>query len=110
MRNDAGCGVLRRALKWLGCVLVLSTPAAALAQSADLIHAYQHSEAARAAGRVQEALQYGEEALQLATAERESQVLDELLYDLGNLAAQSGDDERAAGYYARALSDRKSVV
>jgi esterase/lipase superfamily enzyme len=95
--------VLRRALRWLGCVLVLSTPAAALAQSADLIHAYQHSEAAKAAGRVQEALQYGEEALQLATAERESQGLDELLHDLGDLAAQSGDDERAAGYYARAL-------
>ena len=102
--------VLRRALKWLGCVLVLSTPAAAFAQSADLIHAYQHSEAAKAAGRVQEALQYGEEALQLATAERESQVLDELLYDLGNLAAQSGDDERAAGYYARALSLQESAL
>jgi esterase/lipase superfamily enzyme len=109
-RSLGRLSALRRALRWLGCALVLSTPAAALAQSADLIHAYQHSEAAKAAGRVQEALQYGEEALQLATAERESQGLDELLHDLGDLAAQSGDDERAAGYYARALSLQEGAL
>ena len=102
--------LLGRSLTWLGCALVLSTPVAALAQSADLIHAYQHSEAAKAAGRVQEALQYGEEALQLATAEHESQGLEELLHDLGDLAAQSGDDERAAGYYARALSLQEGAL
>lgn len=109
-RSPERLSALWRSLTWLGCAIVLSTPAAVLAQSADLIHAYQHSEAAKAAGHVQEALQYGEQALQLASAEHESQGLDELLHDLGDLAAESGDDERAAGYYARALALQESAL
>jgi esterase/lipase superfamily enzyme len=95
----------------IGAVLPAGMPQAALGQSVELVRACQQLEAARAAGRTQEALAYGDQALRLATARDESQgLLDGLLQSLGDLAAQSGDDARAAGYYARALTAKERTL
>ena len=108
-------GLERSRARWavllLGVALDAGTPTAALAQSPDVMRAYQQLEAARAAGRTQEALTYGDQALRLATAQDESQgLLDGLLQSLGDLAVQSGNDARAADYYVRALTAKERTL
>ena len=72
------------------------------AQSAELVRAYQNFEAAKASGKNDEALKYGEQALALSESQ-ERQNLSDLLRDLGDFAAQTGKDDRAVGYYERSL-------
>jgi esterase/lipase superfamily enzyme len=91
-------------VRCLACLLVLVFPVGAFAQSADLLRANQRLEEARAAGDVPAALSRGDEAVRLATAANDTQGLDDLLRSLGGLAAQTGDDARAARYFEHALS------
>jgi esterase/lipase superfamily enzyme len=86
-------------------------PTEALGQSQELVRAYQQLEAARAAGKTQDALNYGDQALKLATPQDENGGLaDGLLQSLGDLAVQAGDDGRAADYYARALTAKEGAL
>jgi esterase/lipase superfamily enzyme len=111
-----GLGIGKRsralwALILLGVALDAAMVTPALGQSPELMRAYQQLEAAQAAGRTQQALAYGDQALRLATAQDESQgLLDGLLQSLGDLAVQSGDDARAAEYYARALAAKERTL
>jgi esterase/lipase superfamily enzyme len=95
--------------RWLSCLLLLAAPLPLLAQSADLLRAYQHMEAAKAAGALNDALRYGDEAVRLSGAAGDTEGLDELLLALGDLATQANQDERALRYYdhALALKERK---
>jgi len=110
-----GCRTRTRSLGLAAVILLVALdtgmPAAALAQSPELVRAYEQLETARAAGRMQDALAYGDQALRLANAQDESQgLLDGLLQSLGDLAVQSGDDARAADYYARALAAKERTL
>lgn len=99
------------AILFLGIALDAGLPTTALGQSVELVRAYQQLDAARAAGKTQDALAYGDQALRVATPQDESQgLLDGLLLSLGDLAAQSGDHTRAADYYARALAAKERAL
>ncbi len=99
-----------RCVKALVCVLALAAPAMVLAQSADLLQAYQNFEAAKAANKVSEALKYGNDAVKLTEDGGDKQSVIELLRNLGDFAAQAGEDRPAAEYYARALAVQESVL
>ena len=104
-RNLCSGSAARRLVQSLGCVLLVCAPALVLAQSEELVRAYQSLEIAQAAGRLTEALGHGEDALRLASAAGSDRAgLAALLRSLAGLAAQAGEDARASGYYARALS------
>ena len=117
-----GLGVLRllrasgrrpgrwRPAQWFGVLLLLAAPLPLCAQSADLLRAYQHLEAAKAAGALNDALRYGDEAVRLATAAGDTVGLDELLLALGDLATQAHEDERAMRYYDQALALRQRAL
>ena len=92
------------------CALVLLVPAAALAQSADLLRAYQNFEAAKAANKVADALRSGDEAVKLTVESGDQQSLSELLRNLGDYAAQAREDEPAAQYYKRTLALQESAL
>jgi esterase/lipase superfamily enzyme len=96
--------------QWLGCLIFLSTPLPLLAQSADLLRAYQRLEAAKAAGALNDALRYGDEAVRIATAAGDTEGFDEVLRGLGDLAAQASEDERATQYYSRALALKEHAL
>jgi esterase/lipase superfamily enzyme len=98
------CALLLVAPPWL------LAPAAALAQSADLMRTCQNFEAAKAAGKVTEALKFGDAALQLTEESGDKPSLVELLRDLGDYAAQAGQDQAAARYYERALTLQESSL
>jgi esterase/lipase superfamily enzyme len=85
-------------------------PSTARAQSADLIRSYQNFEAAKAANKVGDALKYGDEALKLTEQGGDSQTLIELLRNVGDFAAQSGQDGKALQYYTRALSLQEAAL
>ena len=111
LRLQAGRPGLNRAATWLGCALALALPPAAIAQSTDLLRAYQGLANAQAAGNTADALKYGDLTLALATAEGEAaEDIVALLKSLGELAAQAGEDERAARYYGRALSLEEATL
>ena len=98
-------------LRWLtglACALALMSPGTALAQSADLLRAYQNFETAKAANKVADALKAGDDAAKLTEAAGDQQGLIELLRDLGDLAAQASEDQSAARYYQRALALQES--
>jgi esterase/lipase superfamily enzyme len=99
-----------RRLPRLACALLLLTPAAVLAQSADLMRTYQNFEAAKAAGKVTDALQFGDAALKLTEESGDKPSLVELLGNLGDYAAQAGQDQAAARYYERALTLQESSL
>jgi len=95
---QAGCKPLAWVLLWLA-------PCAVLAQSDALLQVYQRYETAKAAHQVVQALKYGNEALGLAEAEGGStRELVQLLGDLGEFAAQAGEDGQAVQFYQRALA------
>jgi esterase/lipase superfamily enzyme len=104
-RNAAG-----RCLKGVACALVLWAPTLALAQSADLLRAYQNFEAAKAANKVADALNYGNDALRITEKGEDQQSLIELLRNLGDFAAQAGEDQPAARYYERTLALQESLL
>ncbi|MGA2189051.1 MAG: alpha/beta hydrolase [Steroidobacteraceae bacterium] len=89
----------------LACALLIGAAAASLvhAQTADLLKAYQNFESAKAAGKVQDALGYGDLALKLTEADGDHQGVIELLRNLGDYAAEAGQDAPASRYYERAL-------
>jgi len=99
-----------RWVKTLACALALTVPAMVLAQSADLLRAYQNFETAKAANKVPEALKYGNEAVKLTEDGGDKQSVIELLRNLGDFAAQAGQDQPAAEYYTRALAAQESVL
>jgi esterase/lipase superfamily enzyme len=88
----------------LVCCLLIGVPGAVLAQSADLLRAYQSFETAKGAGKVQDALKYGNDALKLTEDGGDRQNLTELLRNLGEFAAESGEDAPARRYFERALA------
>ena len=103
----------RRALASPLLALLISVfsllPTLAPAQSPDLLRATQAFEAAKAANRVQEALDQGNRALQLAEAGGAEDLIG-LLRSLGDYAAQSGRDDQAVQYYGRALALQESAL
>jgi esterase/lipase superfamily enzyme len=99
-----------RWVKTLACALALTVPAMVLAQSADLLRAYRNFETAKAANKVPEALKYGNEAVKLTEAGGDKPSVIELLRNLGDFAAQAGEDGPAAEYYTRALAAQESVL
>ena len=104
-RHVAFCWV-----KTLACALALTVPATVLAQSADLLRAYQNFETAKAANKVPEALKYGNQAVKLTEDGGDKPSVIELLRNLGDFAAQAGEDRPAAEYYTRALAVQESVL
>jgi esterase/lipase superfamily enzyme len=100
----------RRLLKGLACGWLLISPGMVLAQSADLLRAYQNFESAKAANKVADALKYGDTALKLTEEGGDKQSLVELLRNVGDFAAQAGEDKAAVGYYERALSLQESTL
>ena len=89
---------------------VLLAPAAAWAQSTDLLLAYKNFEAAKAADKVADALKFGNAALKLTEEGGDQQGLTELLLNLGDYAAQASQDGAAAEYYGRALALQESAL
>ncbi len=85
-------------------VIGAAGPGVAGAQSADLLKAYQNFETAKGAGKVQEALKYGNDALQMTEAAGDKQGLIELLRNLGDYSTEAGQDSKAVQYYERALA------
>jgi esterase/lipase superfamily enzyme len=85
-------------------------PSMTLAQSAELVRSYQNFEAAKAANKVADALKYGDEAVKLTEQGGDRQTLIELLRNLGDFAAQSGQDAKAVEYYTRALSLQEAAL
>jgi len=95
---------VRRCSTRLVCFLLIAAPGVVPAQSLDLLRAYQNFEAAKAAGKVQEALKYGNDALKLTEAGGDRESLIELLRNLGEFFAQAGEDVPARQYLERALA------
>jgi len=103
--------LLRRCLGWLAPALLLSAPHAVLAQSAELVRAYQGFEAAKEANHVQEALNYGNTALQLLEPDADDrQALIELLRTLGEFASQAHEAQLAEQYFQRELALEESAL
>jgi len=80
------------------------------AQSTDLLRAFRNFETARAANDIPAALNYAEQAANLAQVGGEKQSLSELLRNLGDYSAQVDHDELAGRYYARALQIQESEL
>ena len=100
----------RRCLRQLALAAVLLAPAAARAQSTDLLLAYKNFEAAKAADKVSDALKFGNTALKLTEEAGDKPGLVELLRDLGEYSAQVNQDGAAAEYYGRALALQESAL
>lgn len=94
---------MRAAVILLLAVLSGALPSPAAAQSPELLRSLQHFEAAKTAGRVEEALKAGDEAVRLSDAGGDAGSLAELLRNLGDYALQSGKEHLALGYYQRSL-------
>ncbi len=110
LRPPRSLSVRFRRFGGLILVLLLFAPTAALAQSPDLLRAYQNFETAKAANRVADALRSGDDAVRLTQASGDEPSLIELLRNLGDYAAQAGEDQPAAGYYQRALGLQESAL
>jgi esterase/lipase superfamily enzyme len=93
---------------WIGALAL--APCFACAQSADQQLAYQNFEYAKAAGKSPQALAYGKEALRLTEGTGDKPELIELLRNIGEYAAQSGNDEQAGEYYLRALQLQEALL
>ncbi len=91
-------------------IFALWAPAVVLAQSVELLQAYQNFEAAKAANKIPDALRYGNDALKLEEAGGDKQNLIGLLRSLGEFSAQAGYDVEASKYYQRALALQESVL
>jgi esterase/lipase superfamily enzyme len=86
----------------LAAIMALA-PVFARAQSAELVHAYQNFESAKVAGKTTDALKYAQQAIKLTDASGDKQNLIELLRNVGDYAAQAGEDAQASAFYSRAL-------
>jgi esterase/lipase superfamily enzyme len=96
----------RRRPKRLLCALglLVAAPVLVLAQSQELLASYRNFEVSKGAGKVHDALAYGHEALVLTEAAGDRQSHVELLRNLGEYAAESGEDATARQYLERALA------
>lgn len=99
-----------RCLNGFACALLLMAPALASAQSADLLRAYRNFETAKAGHKVAEAFKSGDAAVKLTEEGGDQQSLVQLLRNLGDFAAQAGDERRAGQYYRRALALQESAI
>lgn len=100
---------VRHCLRWLALTLPLLGATAVLAQSADLVHAYQEFEHAKATNNAPKAIEVGNYALRLLAAEGgDVQSLITLLHNLGDFSAQAGADQLAEQYYQRQLALQES--
>jgi esterase/lipase superfamily enzyme len=86
----------------LAAIMALA-PVFAYAQSAELVHAYQNFESAKAAAKTTDALKYAQQAIKFTDASGDRQNLIELLRNVGDYAAQAGEDIQALAFYSRAL-------
>jgi esterase/lipase superfamily enzyme len=102
----------RCAIGSLACVLTLLAPALAVAQSAQLLQAYQKFEEAKAANDYPAAEVYGRRALVEAESAPGSDPHDliDLLRGLGEVSAAAGDDQQAVQFYQRALRLQESQL
>jgi esterase/lipase superfamily enzyme len=91
-----------RVFALLAAILALA-PVFARAQSAELVHAYQNFESAKGAGKTTDALKYAQQAIGLTDTPGDKQNLIELLRNVGDYAAQTGEDAQALAFYSRAL-------
>ncbi len=89
---------------------MLLAPAAARAQSTDLLLAYKSFETAKAADKVSDALKFGDTAVKLTEEAGDKPALVELLRNLGEYSAQVNRDDAATGYYGRALALQESTL
>jgi esterase/lipase superfamily enzyme len=94
---------MRSRLPALLAAIMALAPVFARAQSADLVHAYQNFESAKAANKTTDALKYAQQAIKLTDASGDKQNLIELLRNVGDYAAQAGEDVQASAFYSRAL-------
>jgi esterase/lipase superfamily enzyme len=85
-------------------------PSFATAQSIELLRAMQKTEAAKVAGKVDEALKSGDAAAALLQAANDTAGLAELYQNLADYAAQSGKLPAARQYYQRALAALESSL
>ena len=99
-----------RCLSGFACALLLVVPALSSAQSADLLRAYQNFETAKAGDKVADAFESGNEAVKLTEESGDQQSLIELLRNMGDFAAQAGDERSAGRYYRRALALQESAI
>src|SRR5580658_9394494 len=88
-------------LMWIAFALILCIPATVLAQSLDLLRAYQRFEEAKAANDLPAALTSGRRALQLteATPDRDPLQLLDMLRSLAEVSARAGRDQDATQLY-----------
>jgi esterase/lipase superfamily enzyme len=96
------------ALLWIGALGFAPWPI--LAQSIDQLRAFQSFETAKAANKTSEALGYAKQAVRLTEAGGDQQELGELLRNLGDYAAQIGNDEQANAFYSKALSLQETAL
>jgi esterase/lipase superfamily enzyme len=97
--------MIHRPLKLLACTLLATAPSWACAQSDVLLQTFQRYDAAKAANRVAEALEFGDKAVKLAESEGvDKPYRVQLLRDVADFAAQAGRDSQAVDYYGKTLA------
>ncbi|HEX7416887.1 MAG TPA: tetratricopeptide repeat protein, partial [Steroidobacteraceae bacterium] len=94
------------------CVIALTLPGIAAAQSIALQRAYERFEEAKAANDLPGALESGRRALMLTetAAERDDRQLIDVLRSLGEVLARAGLNAEALQDYERALALQEAVV
>jgi esterase/lipase superfamily enzyme len=80
------------------------------AQSLQQLRAYQNFENARAANQISAALGFANEAIKLTESSNDVAQLIELLRNVGDYAAQTGNDLPANEYYTRALHLQEAAL
>ncbi len=112
--NMVELGVFRIAAwrRWAGlvCAWLLMAPVAVFAQSADLLRAYQHYETAKSDNKAEDAIKFGDLAVELTEEGGDKQGLVQLLRELGDYAAQADREQAAIRYYERALALQESSL
>jgi esterase/lipase superfamily enzyme len=83
-------------------------PGPAFGQTTELVRSYQGYETAKAANKVDDALKFGDRALELTEAGGDRPTVVELLCNLGEFAGQAGRTQAAIAYYERALRQRSA--
>jgi esterase/lipase superfamily enzyme len=95
---------MMRSITLLWVAALVLAPWSTRAQSIEQLRAYQNFENAKAANKTSAALKLGKEAVKVTEGAGDKQELIELLRNVGDYAAQAGNDEQANDYYIRALS------
>ena len=99
--------------RWLSRLLVgcfLLTPGLVFSQSTELLETYRNFESAKAAGKIDEALQLGDTALKLTEQGGGAESVVELLRNLGEFCEQSERHAAAIAYLSRAVSLQEKAL